>query len=176
MKIVPEHVTNPADPTAEPQLLNITISALDGLPYLSAQASPMPSGSPTSCTQCHMVPTPCANCAHAYNLSVLAPQNENLTTPQKALLLDHQQLGHINPNHIRALYRCDVTATAPSIVETDCRPCLVPRHPQVFSCTLPMCLACRVAKAKKTPRNHGTTTSVDCSQKNLRFKCYLSKT
>jgi len=96
-------------------------------------------------------------------LSILSAQNDNLTSAQKALLLDHQRLGHINVEHLRTLYRC--TTENPSIIDKDCRSCLVPKHPQVQNCTIPVCLACRVSKARKRSRNSEKRITVIDSQK-----------
>ncbi len=76
---------------------------------------------------------------------------------QKSLLLDHQHLGHIGLEHVQSLYCC-VTATSTSIVESNCTPCIIPCHPQVLSCSAPVCLACSVAKARKLPRATGCTS------------------
>jgi len=76
--------------------MTVPISVLDGLPYLHGERALLSKSCSDACG--------CTNCAHAYNLSVLSPHNENLTGAQKALLLDHQRLGHINIEHLRSLY------------------------------------------------------------------------
>jgi len=144
------------------QLLNVTISALDGLPYIQGHA---PSHS-QPCSSCAM-DRPCAKCSHAFNLSVLSPHNENLTAAQKALLLDHQRLGHIGIDHLRTLYHCPTTPVAPtSIVEADCTACIVPRHPQVLTCSPLVCLACNVAKARKLPRSTGCSSHAELGEQH----------
>jgi len=68
----------PASPTADCQLLTVAISALDGLPYIKGQTE-LPASQP--CSSCSHT-RQCAGCSHAFNLSVLAPQNKNLTAAQ----------------------------------------------------------------------------------------------
>jgi len=82
--------------------LNTSISVLDGLPYIQILPS-FPKEMPGQCVSCSHT-TSCQSCAHAYNLSVLLAQNDNLMFAQKVLLLDHQHLGHINVEHLRMLY------------------------------------------------------------------------
>jgi len=123
------------------------ISTLDGLPYL--QMVPVDA---VHCTNCVNLVATCESCKHAHNLSLLDPLNENLMSAQKALLLDHFRLGHIGIDHLRTLYRCS-TETG-----ENCTSCLVPKHANVTTCSVPLCLACRVAKARKSSTNMTTTT------------------
>jgi len=123
------------DSTDSSQSLTVPISALDGLPYIPGLPSPLPDAAPCSSGSCH-----CASCSHAYNLSILSPENENLTAAQKSLLLDHHRLGHIGLDHLRTLYRCPtpedaIISTTSSPVPSPCTPCLIPKHPQVLSCS-----------------------------------------
>jgi len=109
----------------------------------------------------------CAKCSHAFNLSVLSPHNENLTTAQKGLLLDHQRLGHIGIDHLCTLYHCPTMSIAPtSIVEADCTACIVPRHPQVLTCLPLACLACNVAKARKLPHSTGRSLHAELGEQH----------
>jgi len=142
----------PAKVGAPCQLLSVSISALDGLPYIQGHSQPLASPCPSCTTH-----KPCAQCSHTHNLTVLLPHNENLTVAQKALLFNHQCLGHIGLKHMWSLYCC-VTTTPTSIVESDCTPCIIPCHPQVLSCSAPICLACSVAKACKLPCATGCTS------------------
>jgi len=128
----------------ETQEVRMPISVLDGLPYLQGFL-PTESLTAFSCHSCSSKSSTCESCAHAYNLSILDPTNENLTSAQKALLLDHFRLGHLGIDHLRTLYRCS------SSTDQDCISCLVSKHPQVTNCSVPLCLACRIAKARKNP-------------------------
>jgi len=135
------------DSTNSSQSLMVPILALDGLPYIPGLPSLLPDASPCTSGSCH-----CASCLHAYNLSILLPENENLTAAQKSLLLDHHHLGHIGLDHLCRLYQCPtpqetIILTALSPIPSSCTPCLIPKHPQVLLCSTPVCLACNVAKA-----------------------------
>ncbi len=110
------------------------------------------------CTNVHAL-RPCA-CAHS---AILAPSNMNLSTAEKALLLDHFRLGHLNMHQIQALYSETVPETTLCSDIEGCDPknprrCLVPRHPQAPTVKpLPKCMACAAAKAQR--RHTETTTS-----------------
>jgi len=90
----------------------------------------------------------CESCKHDYNLSVLDPTNENLMSAQKALLLDHFCLGHIGIDHLHSLYQNTLDQELGKLS------CLIPKHANVMSCMIPMCLACHVTKAKKSSINY----------------------
>jgi hypothetical protein len=82
----------------------------------------------------------------------LDEDNENLTPAQKTLLLDHQRLGHINMQHLQTLYTdhpvdCDFDGCS----KDSGTACLPARHRSVTNCSIPLCFACRQAKAKKRP-------------------------
>ena len=95
---------------------------------------------------------PDSHCDATAALDILDEDNENLTPAQKTLLLDHQRLGHINMQHLQTLYTdhridCDFDGCS-----KDCgTACLPARHRSVASCSIPLCFACRQAKAKKRP-------------------------
>ena len=85
-------------------------------------------------------------------LDILDEENENLTQAQKTLLLDHQRLGHINMPHLQTLYKnhrvdCDFDGCSKDVGTA----CLPARHRSVSTCSIPLCFACRQAKAKKRP-------------------------
>ena len=150
-----------SDKKGEVPEIQMEISVLDGLPYM--QAIPIDKSTVSNCSAC--VKPECHECQHAFHLNVLSEQNDNLSSAQKVLLLDHQRLGHIHIDHLRTLYRCGLSL--PSIDDTECKPCLVPKHVQVQACSVPMCLACRVAKARKLPRNTGRVSTVDSDQQSV---------
>jgi len=66
--------------------IQMEISVLDGLPYM--QAIPIDQSPMAQCSSC--VQSECQSCQQAFHLNVLSEQNENLSSVQKALLLDHQ--------------------------------------------------------------------------------------
>ena len=98
------------------------------------------------CTKPH--DTPRTTLADALNQQVVDPDdvlstsNENLTTAQKHLLLDHQRLGHLNMRQIQNLYHCH---------ETSPDSCLKPKGTGCLTCPLPKCRACLLGKAKRRP-------------------------
>ena len=98
------------------------------------------------CTKPHDMPR--ATLADALNQQVVDPDdvlstsNENLTTAQKHLLLDHQRLGHLNMRQIQNLYHCH---------ETSPDSCLKPKGTGCLTCPLPKCRACLLGKAKRRP-------------------------
>jgi hypothetical protein len=85
-----------------------------------------------------------------YYAAVLGEENQNLSGPQKQLLLDHCRLGHVHMRRIQSLYQpkskkeCfDENAASSG------KSCLAPKSQTVRSCDAPMCKACGLAKAKK---------------------------
>jgi len=66
--------------------IQMEISVLDGLPYM--HAIPIDKSPVLHCAAC--VKPECNSCQQAFHLNVLSEQNENLSSTQKALLLDHQ--------------------------------------------------------------------------------------
>ena len=69
-------------------------------------------------------------------MNVLADENCNLTTAQKEVLGWHYRLGHFHTQWIQQLLRRDV---------------IHPKLKGATNCPLPMCEACRLAKAKRLP-------------------------
>jgi len=51
------------------------------------------------------------------------------------------------------------------IIDKDCHSCLVPKHLQVQNCTIPICLACHVSKARKRLQNSEKQITIIDSQK-----------
>ena len=149
------------------QTLSMPVNGTDRLAYfrINTSSSGALAKSCSSCTKCQ---EQCPSChlQAAFNLGVLHESNSNLTPSQKALLLDHQRLGHIHIDHLRSLYRVHDDGRN-DMVESSSTPCL---HvtPGVLTCSAPLCLACQLAKAKRRPsgathsrkdpdRTHGLT-------------------
>ena len=100
--------------------------------------------------------------AHVHNAQfVLDDDNANLSSTQKALLLDHQQLGHVRMSLIQKLHTCPTDTTKPSFIPTDdaiqCVPPLSPLMAGQLKCAAPMCSTCNLAKSKT--RNMGVKTT-----------------
>jgi len=127
-----------------------TNGVLDGLPYI--QTLPIDTLPVLHCAAC--VKLECILCQQAFSLNVLSEQNKNLSSAQKALLLDHQRLGHIHIDHLYTSYCCGSVPL--SFDELNCKPsCLVPKHTQPQMYSIPMCLSCCIAKACKLPCHTG---------------------
>ena len=77
-------------------------------------------------------------------------RNVNLSPAQKALLLDHQRLGHFRFPLIQALYQ-EYEDTTPAFLEpqTPCTQHLIPRTLSQLTCDVPICATCQVAKARR---------------------------
>ena len=137
------------------QRAEMSISVLDGLPHLTASSLPpsdMKIGDADATRPCPC--TTCSSCSFskALNLGLLHEQNENLTPAQKALLLDHQRLGHLHMEHLQDLYRPRKDKVSMnSIVSSEVPCCLPKRHAGIATCGIPMCMACQLAKAKRRP-------------------------
>ncbi len=86
------------------------------------------------------------------SMGTLDESNENLTEAQKAALLDHQRLGHLNTTQLLSLYRshelvCDLEGCSKSGYV-----CLPGRPRGVTSLTskdMPMCFACQLSRARR---------------------------
>ncbi len=112
----------------------------------------------------------CSDCSqrqeHQSHVGLFDDDNLNLTQAQRELLLDHQRLGHINFQHLQALYRASkIHAISNEVTETrtaldfdefleDEPCCLKPRASNCSSCPRPKCQACLIANAKRRPRPH----------------------
>jgi hypothetical protein len=71
-------------------------------------------------------------------LSAADKSNQNLTGPQRKLLLLHQRLGHANMQRIQAL--CGVDKEIGELPGR--RPMILRRHVTTKSCQRPLCAAC----------------------------------
>ena len=91
-------------------------------------------------------------------LSVADETNQNLSAPQKELLLWHWKLGHPNFQWVQHLTRKPQdTAGVPAIIE--------PKHRTVSSCHAPLCAACSLAKQhRRTPPTRVSTPIRDCER------------
>jgi hypothetical protein len=77
-------------------------------------------------------------------LSVADETNQNLTAPQKELLLWHHRLAHANLQWVQwlaASHRDREDNRTKSLLET--------KENKVSSCVLPLCAACQVAKQSR---------------------------
>jgi transposase InsO family protein len=129
--------------------LGCNVDPRSNIPMLIAARQPK---ADCSCSGCHSCSV---NTAY---LSVLAPENANLTGAQKTLLLDHQRLGHINFAHLQALYRPTDTTCHFDGCSKEGEGCLPSRHASVSTCDPPQCLACNAAKARRRPSGAKKTT------------------
>jgi hypothetical protein len=87
------------------------------------------------------------------NVTTYSQQNEQLTPAQRTLLLWHNRLGHRGFQHVQRLFSfCDSSRGTPFNTD-DCAPCLpLPSgitKAIVNKVTVPLCLACELAKATK---------------------------
>ena len=102
------------------------------------------------------------SCPHhthaAHSAAVHNPKNHNLSTAQKAVLLDHQRLGHYRMQLIQSLYKPPPDDSPLFLDDPEpCRPVLQPSSPKQLGCTAPMCATCQFAKARKRPNKHRLT-------------------
>ena len=78
-------------------------------------------------------------------LNVADEMNQNITAPQRELLLLHQKLGHADMARVQALCRrTNPNDSSTSIVQT--------KAASVANVPAPMCAACQLGKQKRTPR------------------------
>ena len=83
-------------------------------------------------------------------VNVLDDANANLTAGQKALLFQHQRLGHLHMEHLQQLYRPSTANTAlPDCV--DAPACLTGPSPRMHRLDPPKCLACAASKTRRQP-------------------------
>ena len=95
---------------------------------------------------------------HCNITSIYDVRNINLTDAQKKLKLDHDRLGHLSMQAIQGLYQpvdseikdFDGQSTSGGM------PCLLAKDPAQLRCTVPVCEACQIAKARRRPS--GATT------------------
>ena len=101
-----------------------------------------------ACSSCH-------TCFVAGSFNVLGPHNANLTPAQKALLFDHQRLGHVHMAHLQRLY-----TPFPLDTPHQGEPCLraVPRS--ITTCEPPSCASCHLAKSRRQPTHAKRTADV----------------
>ena len=139
------------------------ISTFDNLPYIVAQSYQTSiSDTDDNSTTVTDVSAPCNECGTTctcnqistnfdamYHMEVLSDSNENLTSAQKELLLDHQRLGHIHMAHLQDLYRPKTIKCEFDGCSKEADMCLISKHPTTSSCTRPQCLACHAAKAHR---------------------------
>ena len=78
-------------------------------------------------------------------LSVADENNQNVTAPQRELLLWHQRLGHT------AMQRCQTLLRVPP-KSMGHRQIILPKHKSSTSCPIPKCAACQLGKQHR----HGT--------------------
>jgi hypothetical protein len=86
-------------------------------------------------------------------MTTYSEQNTHLTPAQRTLLLWHNRLGHRGFQHVQRLFSaCDSSKGTP-FNTSDCAPCLpLPSgltKSLVNKCSVPLCLACELAKATK---------------------------
>jgi hypothetical protein len=117
------------------------------LPFLIGRPSKSPSESSCGC--------------HA--TAVHSPLNINLSSAQKALLLDHERLGHLSFRRVQQLYRPSSCSVRSEVSSTLCDPCFNGRPSGCSSCDPPLCLACSISKAKRRSRPGKTGASTDPS-------------
>jgi GAG-pre-integrase domain len=106
------------------------------------------------------------------NITTYAQENAQLTPAQRTLLLWHSRLGHRGFQHVQRLFSsCDSSKGSPFNTE-DCPPCLpLPSgitKQQINKCTVPLCLACELAKATK--RGPDTFRGLKLPEKEMNLK------
>jgi len=94
----------------------------------------------------------CGQCADSEITNFCGPCvgsecNQNITAPQKELLLWHWKLG-ISMYRIQELMR-EQTMEEPNGTKSILPPIICPRHPSATSCPVPACTSCILARAKK---------------------------
>jgi hypothetical protein len=131
--------------------------------------APIVSGSKLPIMVARFVPSSCgcSNTTDSFlssfhsDISVFDLQNQNISTTQKHLLLNHCRLGHLSFQHLQSRYRHSLM-THGSFIEGEQvpQPCLRHKTPGISSCTIPGCKACYLSKAKRR-RIPGKRTTLD---------------
>jgi hypothetical protein len=117
--------------------------------------------------------TICSHQARAFNTCfpcVADETNQQLTGPQKELLLWHWKLG-INMQHVQELMHDRVYKTTD---DDDVRlPAVIPtKHVTTKSCSIPMCMSCELAKMKARVPKVKVSKTIAATEGILKRDCY----
>ena len=117
--------------------------------------------------------TICSHQARAFNSCfpcVADETNQQLTGPQKELLLWHWRLG-INMQHVQELMHDRVYKTTD---DEDVRlPAVIPtKHVTTKSCNIPMCMSCELAKMKARVPKVKVSKTIAATEGILKKDCY----
>eukprot|EP00977_Amphora_coffeiformis_P016373 scaffold5066_cov173-Amphora_coffeaeformis.AAC.1 len=102
---------------------------------------------------------------HCHVTSVYDVRNTNVLAAQKRLKLDHDRLGHLSMQLIQKLYQPE-DQSMPDFDghPTSGLPCLLARDFAKLKCTIPLCEACELARARKRPTPHWSNDQDSCTR------------